>query len=60
MRTSRNQSAASGLLVNGYDYKNQAWVLKGLYVRCGHPESMSCNCYGRINEGKECKELEEN
>ena len=40
-------------LYNGYDYENQAWVKEGKYIRCGHPDSMNCNCYGRLNEGKE-------
>ena len=43
-----------GQLVNGYDYENQAWVEKCRYVKCGHPESMECNCYGRIHEGERC------
>jgi len=36
----------------GYDYKRQAWYDGGVYVRCGHPDSMGCECYGRLNEGK--------
>lgn len=34
-----------------YDYTNQAWVKDGKYIRCGHPESMNCGCYGRIHAG---------
>src|SRR6266851_8669088 len=37
---------------NGYDYENQAWVVDGKYVRCGHPETMKCGCYGRKHEGE--------
>jgi len=37
---------------DGYDYDNQAWYKGGKYVRCGHPDSMDCNCFGKINEGK--------
>lgn len=40
-------------LFSGYDYENQAWVKNGKYVRCGHPENMACNCYGKIHEGEE-------
>ena len=40
---------------NGYDYENQAWILNGRYVRCGHPESMDCGCYGRAHEGETVK-----
>ena len=36
-----------------YDYTNQAWVIDGLYQRCGHPEDMDCQCYGRIHAGEE-------
>jgi len=43
-------------LINGYDYVNQAWVLDGKYIACGHPAEMKCNCYGRIHKGKETLE----
>lgn len=42
-----------GKLWNGYDYDNQAWVVNGKYTRCWHPDSMNCNCFGKVNEGKE-------
>lgn len=35
-----------------YDYKNQAWTENGKYVRCGHPVSMNCQCYGRLHQGE--------
>jgi len=44
----------NGVLVNGFDYLNQAWVKDGFYVRCGHPDSMNCKCYGRIHAGEVC------
>ena len=50
MRTSDNYYQ-EGKLLNGYDYDKQAWVLRGKYVRCGHPEEMDCKCYGKIHEG---------
>lgn len=52
MRTSTNQVNSDGILINGYDYHNQAWVLDGVYQRCGHPEEMDCDCYGRIHAGE--------
>lgn len=42
-----------GRLRDGYDYTNQAWVVDGKYVRCGHLESMDCGCYGRVHAGEE-------
>lgn len=51
MRTSNDQYIDNRLM-NGYDYINQAWVLGGVYVKCGHPQEMNCNCYGTANEGK--------
>lgn len=51
-RTSRDEYR-DGRLWNGYDYTNQAWVLDGKYVRCGHPESMDCGCYSREHDGEE-------
>ena len=41
-----------GFLFNGYDYENQAWVKGGRYLRCGHPATMRCMCYGRLHEGE--------
>ena len=51
MTRASNNEYRDGRLVNGYDYDNQAWVADGRYVRCGHPESMTCGCYGRQYEG---------
>ena len=48
--------ADKGIEVNfdglGFDYNNQAWIKDGRYIRCGHPESMNCECYGRKHEGE--------
>ena len=41
-----------GRLMDGYDYENQAWVKRGRYIRCGHPEGMDCNCYGKLHEAE--------
>lgn len=46
-----NDIYVDGRLVNGFDYDNQAWVVDGKYVRCGHPPNMNCGCYGRTHEG---------
>ena len=35
-----------------YDYKNQAWVVNGKYIKCNHPDEMNCNCYGKLHEGE--------
>jgi hypothetical protein len=43
---------AAEQLLNGFDYANQAWVRNGRYVRCGHPASMNCVCYGRLHQGE--------
>ena len=34
-----------------YDYTNQAWVVNGRYVRCGHLLP-NCGCYGTLHEGE--------
>ena len=39
-------------IAKGYDYTNQAWVVGGVYARCGHQEEHGCTCYGRIHEGE--------
>ena len=54
MRTSDNEYV-NGQLLNGYDYVNQAWVFNGKYVKCGHPETMNCQCYGKLHEGQSVK-----
>lgn len=41
-----------------YDYENQAWMVDGKYVACGHPEEMNCRCYGKVNEGRTKEEIE--
>lgn len=51
-RSSANQYK-NGKLLNGYDYENQAWVLNGRYVRCGHPDTMKCDCFGRLHQNQE-------
>ena len=38
-----------------YDYTNQAWVINGRYVPCGHVR-IDCGCWSRMYEG--CKVLE--
>ena len=35
-----------------YDYTNQAWIVNGVYARCGHPEAMNCGCFGRLHAGE--------
>lgn len=57
MRTSTNQNDAQGNLLNGFDYVHQAWVKDGRYVRCGHPDSMACDCFGRTYEGMTVSEV---
>ena len=53
MRKSTNQThPETGKLINGYDYQLQCWVINGIIQRCGHPESMHCDCYGRIHAGE--------
>ena len=55
-RTSRDEYCKeTGRLLHGYDYENQAWVIEGKYVRCGHPKKMSCRCYGKAHKGEETK-----
>jgi len=38
-----------------YDYKNQVWIVDGKYVKCGHPSSMNCKCYGKLHAGEKVK-----
>jgi hypothetical protein len=51
MRTSKDEFDSNGQLITGFDYEYQAWVKDGRYIRCGHPQSMTCGCFGREFEG---------
>ena len=42
------------MAATGYDFTNQAWVRKGIYQSCAHPESMNCQCYGKLHAGEPC------
>ena len=42
---------------SGFDYEHQAWYLEGVYVRCGHPDSMQCQCYGTLHEGEPVRNI---
>jgi hypothetical protein len=35
-----------------FDYDRQAWIVDGRYQRCGHPDTMACDCYGRLHAGE--------
>ena len=37
----------------GYDYHNQAWVVDGKYVACGH--GTPCDCFGTRHAGEPIK-----
>lgn len=54
-RTSSDQYV-NKRLVNGFDYKNQAWVINGIYQDCNHPQDMGCSCYGRLHKGQQAQE----
>lgn len=43
--------------INGYDYKNQAWVVNGRYYPCGHAGTeWPCDCFGRKHSGELVRE----
>lgn len=37
---------------NMFDYEKQVFIKDGKYLRCGHPDSMDCKCYGKEHEGE--------
>ena len=53
MTRTSNDEIVNGRLINGYDYKNQSWVINGKYVACGHPITMDCKCYGKLHAGED-------
>jgi hypothetical protein len=40
-----------------YDYDKQCWIVDGLYTSCNHPDSMNCNCYGRLHQGEKAPDI---
>ena len=40
MRTSSDKVNAQGLVVDGYDYALQVWVVRGVIQPCSHPIRM--------------------
>jgi hypothetical protein len=54
MRTSSDHYD-NGRLIDGYDYKNQAWVTGGVYAQCGHRTPLA-HCYACHNHGQPTKE----
>lgn len=59
MSRTSNDIYINGVLVNGFDYTRQAWVVDGFYVSCHHaqPNPLTgrptpCNCYGRYHSGE--------
>lgn len=53
-RQSTNQMQA-GVIRNGYSYSNQVWILEFVIQDCGHPEAMTCNCFGRQHAGEQAR-----
>lgn len=39
-----------------FDYDNQAWIVNGRYVRCGHIDD-DCGCYGKAHEGEQAPNI---
>ena len=54
-RESADEFAPDGSLLNGYDYKRQAWVRDGRYLSCAHV--IPCDCYGKTHEGERVSKL---
>ena len=52
MLTILDYETIASRIINGFDYLHQAWVKDGRSVRCGHPDWMECNCYGRLHENE--------
>lgn len=51
-RLSNDQFDGNGNVFNGFDYDLQTWVSNGVIQRCGHQESMGCDCMGKRFEGR--------
>lgn len=51
MRTSLDE-IRNGKVFNGYDYTHQCWIVNGVVQRCGHPETMDCQCFGKNFAGE--------
>lgn len=56
MRYSTNEEIGN-IVKNGFDYKLHCWIKDFIIQRCGHPETMSCGCFGKEFEGQDIRDL---
>lgn len=52
MRQSSNY-IFNGVIWHGYSYDKQCWIEDNVIQDCGHPKTMSCDCYGRQHAGEQ-------
>jgi hypothetical protein len=57
MRYGKDKFDGKGNLQSGFDYDRQCWVEDYMILRCGHPETMDCGCFGKLYEGKDIRLL---
>jgi hypothetical protein len=55
MRYSNNEMTKFGVIKNGYSYAHQCWIENFIIQRCGHPDSLDCQCFGKIHEGEQAR-----
>ena len=51
MRQSTNEMVA-GMIKDGYSYEHQCWIVDFVVQNCGHPQDMTCGCFGREHQGE--------
>jgi len=54
MRTSENEMQA-GVIKNGFSYEHQCWIKEFVVMRCGHPATMNCGCFGKKHQGEQVR-----
>lgn len=57
MRLSKNE-VKDGVVLNGFDYELQVWVIDGVVQRCGHPETMKNCCNGSKYAGQRIDQIQ--
>lgn len=54
MRQGQNEMQA-GVIKNGFSYTHQTWIKDFIVQRCGHPQQMNCQCFGKKHEGEQVR-----
>lgn len=56
-RRNSDKYDGQGILISGYDYDLQLWVVYRRVLNCNHPDAMNCGCLARKYAGRDIEEV---